>query len=281
MTDTLHEAEARLEALEADSRLVETGPEGRRIAWRIWGEGRPVVFFHGASGSWRHWIRQVETFRGRGRLIMADLPGFGRSDMPELPLDFTDMSREVAASLDEVIGADSSYDLAAFSYGGSVTSEFLHLHKGRQRRILLCAPAGFGTPGRPPMLKVRGLEGPELLEAHRANLESIMIAEPARIDALALSIQMRNSAESRLRLNGVTRPSDLTRGLADFDGPVTLIWGSRDAFMPEGGARRRMAQIEAARPDADLHLIDGAGHWVAYEAADRVNDILGRALFDS
>ena len=32
------------------------------------------------------------------------------------------------------------------------------------------------------------------------------------------------------------------------------------------------------RPDADLHLIPGAGHWVAYEAPEQVNDILLKIL---
>jgi pimeloyl-ACP methyl ester carboxylesterase len=53
------------------------------------------------------------------------------------------------------------------------------------------------------------------------------------------------------------------------------IWGERDAF---SGAhidecRRVLASVQGA---LDLRVIEGAGHWVPYEAADQVT----AALFD-
>ena len=280
MTEAMREAEARLDELHAGAERIRTGPEGRQVVWHCWGEGHPVVFFHGASGSWRHWIRQVEAFRGHARLIVADLPGFGLSDMPAMPLDFPAMAAEVAEGLDEIIGAGAAYDLVAFSYGGSITAEILQKDPGRQRRLALCAPAGFGRPAMPPMHKVRGLAGDELTQAHRDNLHSIMIADPARIDPMALCIQTLNSGESRLRLGGVARSADLAEGLAGCGSDVTLIWGTRDAFMPDGRVQERVDRVAARCPEARMHLIDDAGHWVAYEAADQVNAILAEAVFD-
>ena len=26
----------------------------------MWGEGRPLVLLHGGTGSWMHWVRNVE-----------------------------------------------------------------------------------------------------------------------------------------------------------------------------------------------------------------------------
>ncbi|WP_217899009.1 alpha/beta fold hydrolase [Oceanicola sp. 22II-s10i] len=280
MTEQLAAAEAGLGAFQAGAERIRTGPAGRQIVWHCWGEGQPVVFFHGASGSWRHWIRQVEAFRGRARLIVADLPGFGLSDMPAMPLDFPAMAAEVAAGLDQIIGSEAVYDLVAFSYGGSITAEILQRDPGRQRRIALCAPAGFGRPLMPQMRKVRGLEGEALRQAHHDNLGSIMIADPARIDPMALCIQMLNSGESRLRLNGVARTADLAEGLAACGSDVTLIWGTRDAFMPEDRLAERMARVADRCPDVRVSLIEGAGHWVAYEAAGQVNALLEKSLFD-
>lgn len=281
MAEALRQAGARLDRIEARARRIETGPEGRRTVWRVWGTGDPVVFLHGASGSWRHWLRQIEAFGDRAQLIVADLPGFGSSDMPAMPLDFPAMAAGVAAGLDEIIGAGTVYDLAAFSYGGSVTAEILQRDPGRQRRLALCAPAGFGRPVMPPMRKVRGLEGDALTQAHRDNLGSIMIADPARIDPMALCIQTLNSAESRLRLGGVARSADLAERLGACGGAVTLIWGTRDAFMPDGRVAERMERVAERCPAARMELVEGAGHWVAYEAADQVNAILAEALFDS
>ena len=268
-------------ALEARQDLIFTGPEGARIAWHCWGEGRPVVFLHGASGSWRHWLRQVEAFGTRGRLICPDLPGFGLSDMPELPLDMTRMVGAVADGLDELIGAETAYDLVAFSYGGSVASHLIRRHSGRQRRVFLCAPAGFGSPSMPPMQKVRGLSGTALTQAHRANLETVMFADPAKIDPLAVTIQTLNSAESRLRPAGVSGQARLQDALAGVGCPVTLVWGTRDAFVSGARIEDRVAQVRTVCPDAQVHLLDGAGHWVAYEAAEAVNARLSEAVFDS
>ena len=51
------------------------------------------------------------------------------------------------------------------------------------------------------------------------------------------------------------------------------IWAGRDAFA--GDTRdARMALVREIHPDADIRLIDGSGHWVAYEAADRFNATL-------
>jgi pimeloyl-ACP methyl ester carboxylesterase len=43
--------------------------------------------------------------------------------------------------------------------------------------------------------------------------------------------------------------------------------------------REREAIIRAARPDVDLRIIKGAGHWVAYEAAEEFNAML-RGMLD-
>ncbi|MGR3321631.1 MAG: alpha/beta fold hydrolase [Pseudooceanicola sp.] len=270
----------RLSALEAASRRIVSGPTHRRIVWRSWGEGPPIVFLHGASGSWRHWVPQIEAFRLRRRVLAADLPGFGASDLPEGTPDIAAMARDVAAGLDSILGG-APYDLVAFSFGGGIAGEILQLQRPAPRRLVLLAPAGFGRPAVPPMRKVRGLEGDELLAAHRFNLASLMIADPARIDSTALRIQHLNSLESRLRLAGVPRPHSLTEGLPAYPGPVTLIWGTADGFMPEGRLAARQAAIRSLRPDATVHLLEGIGHWMAWEAPDRVNAILEAALADS
>ena len=39
-------------------------------------------------------------------------------------------------------------------------------------------------------------------------------------------------------------------------------------------APERIAAMRARRPDADVRMIPGAGHWVAYEAPEAVNAML-------
>ena len=43
---------------------------------------------------------------------------------------------------------------------------------------------------------------------------------------------------------------------------------------PIRARRERVAAMRARRPDADIRMIPGAGHWVAYEAPEQVNATL-------
>jgi pimeloyl-ACP methyl ester carboxylesterase len=54
---------------------------------------------------------------------------------------------------------------------------------------------------------------------------------------------------------------------------ITSIWGSRDAFTgPHLEECRRI--LASGQRDPDFRVIEGAGHWTPYEAADQVNAIL-------
>jgi len=263
-----------LDDLDRSSEHVFTSHDGRRISWRMWGEGMPLVLLHGGSGSWKHWVRQIGPFAATRRVIAPDLPGFGLSDYPAEPVNFEGMGRDIAAGLDEVMGGPMTYDIAAFSYGGSITSQLLFVHPGRQRRVALCAAAGFGKPAMPPMRKVRGLQGEELVETHRFNLNSIMIADQDRIDDLALRIQHENTMLSRLRARDMNRGVNLLDVLPGFSGEVAAFWGERDAFMLARPPTERGKLLRELRPDAEVHYLPDTGHWLIYEAADRVNPLL-------
>jgi pimeloyl-ACP methyl ester carboxylesterase len=39
-----------------------------------------------------------------------------------------------------------------------------------------------------------------------------------------------------------------------------------------------MALVQAMQPDADIRLLDGAGHWMQYEAPARFNALLAEML---
>jgi pimeloyl-ACP methyl ester carboxylesterase len=59
--------------------------------------------------------------------------------------------------------------------------------------------------------------------------------------------------------------------------PVKGIWSDRDAFAGETRADR-MAVVQAVHPEADIRLLEGAGHWMQYEAPARFNALLAEML---
>ena len=50
---------ATVDALARTARKLETSCGDGAMVWRVWGAGEPLVLFHGGSGSWTHWIRNI------------------------------------------------------------------------------------------------------------------------------------------------------------------------------------------------------------------------------
>jgi pimeloyl-ACP methyl ester carboxylesterase len=65
----------------------------------------------------------------------------------------------------------------------------------------------------------------------------------------------------------------LQQALAKVVAPVNGIWGELDA-PANPRAPQRVAALREMRPDADVRMIAGAGHWVAYEAPEQFHAML-------
>jgi pimeloyl-ACP methyl ester carboxylesterase len=67
--------------------------------------------------------------------------------------------------------------------------------------------------------------------------------------------------------------------LAEHHPPTLIVWGPKDAYMPEKSARAYLRDL----PDAELHLLDG-GHWLLETHLDEVvglmRGFLGRVHAD-
>lgn len=257
-------ADAELARIEALARRRETA-DG--VVWHLWGEGPPMVLFHGAAGSWRHWVRNVERLSRHRLVIAADMPGFGQSDAPPVPVTMDGVAGALARGIATLLPGDARFDLVGFSLGSTIAGFVAAEMGARVRRLVLVGAGGLTPPRNIEMMRVRDKQGAERMAAHRENLARIMIHDPAAIDALALAAQAWNSDHARLRMRGVLPPMSLTKLLPALGAPVDAIWGEHD--QPAAGSLpERAAALKALRPEARVAIIPGAGHWVAYEAAD-------------
>lgn len=248
------------------------------MIWRSWGEGPALVLLHGGAGSWRHWVRTVPAWSPTRRVLAPDLPGLGESADPPAPPDMPTVSAIVAAGIDQMLGPRTSYDLVGFSFGASVGGHVALLHGPRVRTLTLVGAGGLVPPRTPMVLeRVRGKSGDALAQAHRANLERIMIADPARIDELAIRIQDWNSRHARLDSPALIGRRPLAASLPKIRVPVSAIWGERDQ-LAYYTIEDRIAALRALCPAARVRIISVSGHWVAYEFADAFNTTLGELL---
>jgi pimeloyl-ACP methyl ester carboxylesterase len=235
-----------------------------------------LVLFHGGSGSWRHWVRNVERLSADRRLLCPDLPGLGESAMPPRadggPAPIAAVAR---AGLARVLGGEGApYDLAGFSFGALVAGHVAAEAGPELRSVTLVGAASLGLlRQRTDLVKVRDKEGEARIAAHRHNLASLMFADPERIDGLALLVQERNTREARFRSRGFAGTALLRDAIARARAPAALVYGERDAIAwPEVEAR--FAVLRSVRPDAWTGVVPGAGHWVAYEAAPSFDAML-------
>ena len=136
------------------------------------GEGPPLLFIHGLSGSWPNWLEQLPVFAGRNgdagrfgdasaasvprigrrpvspgfgsrRVIALDLPGFGRSPMPPEPITISYYARTIDALLEEL--GVSAAAVVGNSMGGFISAELAINFPQRVERLALVSPAGIST----------------------------------------------------------------------------------------------------------------------------------------
>ncbi len=284
MNDQLAEdPQTILDRMQQQATRFETPCGDGRMVWHLWdqsgGTAPVVVLFHGGAGSWRHWIHNIPALVPAYRVLVPDLPGLGESDYPPSE-DPEAIAVIVSDGIDSLIGADTRYDLVGFSFGSTMATCVGALRGAHLRSVTVIGCSGVSTGGTAVNLKkVRHLEGQERVETHRFNLNQLMIADPARIDALALAMQDWNTVRSRLHTPPISRSGVVRRALEKVVAPINAIWGELDAPANPRGVERATI-LRELRPEADIRLVPGGGHWVAYECPDIVNahllDMLAR-----
>src|SRR6202453_2093257 len=235
------------------------------VVWHLWdksgGRAPVVALFHGGAGSWRHWVRNIPVLVETYRVLVPDLPGLGESDFPSDGDNAEPVARIVADGIDQIVGAETSFDVVGFSFGGTMAACVGVLRGKRVRSVTIIGSSGVGSVGSSVRLeKVRHLEGQERRDTHKINLNRLMIADPAKIDDLAITIQDWNPVRSRLKTPAISRSGAIMKAIDQLQSPLNGMWGELDAPANPKGPER-VATLRAHCPVADIRLIAQPGHW--------------------
>ncbi|HEX6262101.1 MAG TPA: alpha/beta fold hydrolase [Actinomycetota bacterium] len=217
-----------------------------------------LVLIHAFPVDAAMWGRQVADLAGEARTLAPHLPGFGGEDLPDGPLTVSGMADAVAAAMDRV-GIDRAV-IGGCSMGGYAAFEMWRRHRDRVAGLLLVDTRAEpddeeGRAKRRDLAQRVREEGsgvvvespPPLLSAEASGtlweeVKAWIARQPAEAIALA-SLGMAERPDSRPDLSGI-------------DVPTTVVVGSGDTLTPPPMSEAMAAAI----PDAELVVLDGAGH---------------------
>ena len=252
------------------------------------GDGLPVVMLHGggpgASGV-SNYSRNIDSLAEHFRVIVPDLPGYGRSAKGVDQSDpFGYLADMIRGLLDE-LGVGTAC-LVGNSYGGAAALRLALDTPQRVGKLVLMGPGGIGTTrgvptaGLKSLLAYYGGDGPsrDKLETFIRNYlvyEGACVPDSLIDTRYAASVDPEVVADPPLR-----RPSgpsalrtlwrmDLTRDkrLKHLQTPTLVLWGRDDKVnRPSGGP-----MLANLMPNAELVMTSRTGHWMQWERAELFN----------
>ena len=251
------------------------------------GTGPPVVLLHGggpgASGM-SNYARNIEPLAQHFRVIVPDLPGYGRSAKGVDGSDpFGYLADHIRGMLD-LLGIDRAH-LVGNSYGGSCALRLALDTPHRVDKLVLMGPGGVGTTrglptaGLKSLLGYYGGDGPSL-DKLRTFIRTYLVYDGDTVPESLIRARYESSIDPEVIANPpLQRPSglrtlwrmDFTRDprLAKLATPTLVIWGRDDKVNKPSGA----AMLGRRMPNADVLLTANTGHWVQWERADFFNAV--------
>jgi pimeloyl-ACP methyl ester carboxylesterase len=230
---------------------------GVRTVVYVGGQGRPVVYWHGA-GAW-HGIDFARPWTERFKVIVPFHPGWGESgddprmdSMSEYLLHYLDLFDQLNLA---------QFDLVGFSLGGWLAAEFAVAHTHSVRKLVLVAPAGLADPAHPgPPIGSWSLEE---MYAHLVSDVAVLkpyLPRPEQAARHAEEIAREMQSTRRLASQGPFNPK-LEHWLHRATMPTLLVWSKGDRIAPFGRSAKWMELL----PNAKLAVFEKAGHLVLDE----------------
>ena len=248
-----------------------------------------VVMIHGFTGSKENWYPLAARLRGKYRLLIPDLPGWGQSERkPDANYGFSAQAQRVA----DFIQAESPGKpvvLLGHSMGGGIAALVAARYPTLVAKVGLLDAAGvrfadnqFGLDvmaGKNPfaVTDAASLQRYVDIVFHRQQAKP-WIPWPA--SSALIARRKRDAAFEQSVLEQIGRgPEQFAPGqeAANIHQPALLLWGKQDAVIDPSA----MALFAAKMPQARQVLVDDAGHMSLMEqpatVADAVVELIGTA----
>jgi pimeloyl-ACP methyl ester carboxylesterase len=250
-------------------------------------EQETIVLVHGFSVPYFIFDTLFKFLSDSGfRVLRYDLFGRGFSDRPDTRYNI-DLFVEQLTNLLDALRFTSPINLVGLSMGGPISATFTTRHPERVKSLTLIDPAGARAVSPSPILKMVKL--PFVAEAVLSVVGSGAFVKSAAKDFFDpnLVAQFTEQYKSQIQFKGFQRAILSTvrnnmlgsfietyKLIGTMDKPVALFWGRNDTTVPF----EYSDDLRAAIPNAEFHVIEGAGHVPFYEQPEAFNPILLKFL---
>jgi 4,5:9,10-diseco-3-hydroxy-5,9,17-trioxoandrosta-1(10),2-diene-4-oate hydrolase len=226
-----------------------------RIRFVEGGGGLPLVYLHGAGGM--HPGREHDLLSRRFRVIMFEMPGFGRSPENTRTKTMAELGATMAAACAK-LGLDN-FDLMGTSFGAKTALWLAAQAPERIGALVLEAPAAI----RP--------EGPRPTAGSPEELAQLIYAHPERMPPL-LPPDPAVAAQTEAlvgRLHGPDRDADLEERMRRLATPTLVVFGTLDRVIPPTMGRFYKELL----PNCHLVFVYDAGHMIGAERPEAFAEV--------
>jgi proline iminopeptidase len=259
---------------------VLAAPDGTPLAYRVRGEGDPVVCLPGGPMQDSDYLGDLGGLSAHRQLVLLDPRGTGRSAMPADPTSYRcDRQVDDVEALREHLGLDQ-VDLLAHSAGANLALLYAARHPNRVGTLVLVTPStfavGMSASGETRLETARLRRDEPWFGPAYAALQAIVAGDPTddgwtaiqpffygRWDATAQDHQAaqdghrNDEAAGVFGADGVYDPAATRAQLAAVTTRVLLIAGEVDLNSTPGV----VAELADLFPNAELVVQPGAGHY--------------------
>lgn len=244
------------------------------------GQGRPIVLLPGYPLDHRIWQAQLGPLSEQHRIVLLDLPGFGRAESLPAPATLSEFSDHVARLLAEHIPGTAV--VVGHSFGGYVALNLFREHPELFAGIVLT-----DTRSEPDTVEAREKrlatvrrssetgEGVDVEATTKALLApSTWKAGGSLVDDVRAIVRSARPESIRGALTAIANRPDHTDTLSRIRVPALVIWGDDDQLIPPAQSRAMVAHLSKGTGVG----IPGAGHLPSLESPDRFNQVIARFL---
>lgn len=255
--------------------------QGNKIAYNVFGEGKPVVLIHGFGEDSTVWRNQIAVLKTKYQLILPDLPGSGQSAM------INDMSMEgIAEAVIAILDAEKIYacPVIGHSMGGYISLALLEKYPERISSLGLFHSSAYADSEDKKQARRKGIDfirehgAKPFLETTIPNLFSQKTKDenPELVkEQVALSDNFLAPALVSYYESMMKRP-DRTDLLRKITVPVLFIIGEFDAAVPFKDSLEQCHLPE----NSYIHIFRNSAHMGMLEEPDKSDIVIEKFLSD-